>query len=123
MVFHNQKTEAAVTQTERSGRAGGVLDRGMAQEDGLETWEIHGFPQQVPGGRRTGLPTLQRRVGSQSRQHVGQEKRSVLKGRSRARGTEAPIEEVMEVGGPNMSRDLGERMAPDPGEQRRPVLI
>ena len=56
-------------------------------------------------------------------QEPGRPIRSVESRRPKARETEAGAECVVGVGGPNMSDDAGERVTPDPAEQRGSVRV
>src|SRR5262245_49929198 len=107
----------------------GCFDRGTREEDDPGTWEAHVCPRGTPGVtgiRRDHSPT--RRVSAEARAAGRRRPRAAPRRRSlrlrvgRKQGTTgAEAEADVGVGGPNRSKDLGERVAPDPGEQREPV--
>lgn len=103
------------------------IQRGTLQEDGPVTWEILDSPIEYPGaGDR--VTKLRRAAGAGVHRRRGRGREASAKNEHSPRvglmrgTTGARADGVEEVGGPNTSEDAGERVAPDPAEQRRSVL-
>jgi hypothetical protein len=119
--FRTLKTEAPRSIQGESGEdLAGSKERGTHEEDDRATWEAPISPGKAPGTGEPGKKP-QRSPGSERLREPAKKKRP-QPGRPKARGTGAEAEGDRGVGGPNKSEDDGERQAPDPEEQRRPVL-
>ncbi len=103
-----------------------MLHHGTYEEDGSVTWEVLVFPRVIRSQRRAekSSPNLARPQAHVPAAEFAWQDKRLSRGRPMARGTGAAVEEGEEVGGPNMSFDVGELVGnSDPAEQRGPVLM
>ena len=117
--------KAAVARPQKgrgSATSGAVFDHGTYEEDTPVTRETQAHPRGehvAPESRDN--PNSPADVRKQRHARTGQEQASVGSGSPKARGTGAADDVCLGVGGLQSSDEVGEGVATDPAERRRPV--